>query len=887
MARALIMICLLFPFWYALCQGTVTFVDDFKTNKHNWLMCKNTELEAAITPKGYTLNNKSDLEQNAYHDLPMNPAADFTIEAILTRDFSKETYGFGIMFGGDGPGNLYEFLIESTGYYTFFKYEDYKYAEILPWKEVSGINPIGQQNALRVEHRQGTLHFFINGTEVTQFSNYKAMGSLYGLVVGRQSGITVHRLAVTYSPVTRPIVKLDTTALPDNFILKEDFDDNYMQWDNHKGHSEVKNGFYELSNPKESYLFWEDYAMFKVHDYSVESELRLISGSHVSPYGLLLGIKGWAGDYLQFSITANGFFRLTRNVDWEEETLVPWKFSSTIKSSAANVITVSRRNKSLYFYVNGVQVLKHADVKLAGNGVGWILTNDVRKVRVNYIRIRQPLHAVTNVADMTVSDRERLTANINSSAEEFGPVISPDGNSLYFTRDDNPGIQGLEKDDIWYSEYQDNQWSPATKMPAPLNNAGNCAVVSVSADNQTLLLRGDYDNDKTTVKESLYISHRTGENWERPAKVVIRGFRNKDHEEDFCLSNEETILISSIENNTSLGERDLYVSFLQPDNTWSEPANLGNVVNTTSNEFSPFLAADNTTLYYSSFGMPSYGKADIYVTRRLDDTWKNWSPPQNLGPIINTDLNDQGFTLAASGTEAYLSSEQNTAGKADIFKVKLPPPLQPEPVVLIYGKVYDSGTGKTIGSEIVYEDLASDEGRGRTRSDPNTGDYKIVLPYGEHYGLNASRDGYLPMSASVDIVEEKPYQEIELDLYLVPLRAGQNIVLNNLFFVAGSPEIVMKSYAELRKMVAIVKQYPSMKFTIAGHTDDGNGESARYLQKLSERRAEAVKNYFVTHGIQAERISTVGYGKDKPVAANDSNENRQKNRRVEFIVDAL
>ena len=97
----------------------------------------------------------------------------------------------------------------------------------------------------------------------------------------------------------------------------------------------------------------------------------------------------------------------------------------------------------------------------------------------------------------------------------------------------------------------------------------------------------------------------------------------------------------------------------------------------------------------------------------------------------------------------------------------------------------------------------------------------------------------------------------------------------------------MKSYPELRKMVAIVKQYPNMKFTIAGHTDDGNGENPRYLQKLSERRAEAVKNYFVTHGIHADRITTVGYGKDKPVAPNDSNDNRKLNRRVEFIVDSL
>jgi outer membrane protein OmpA-like peptidoglycan-associated protein len=311
------------------------------------------------------------------------------------------------------------------------------------------------------------------------------------------------------------------------------------------------------------------------------------------------------------------------------------------------------------------------------------------------------------------------------------------------------------------------------------------------------------------------------------------------------------------------------------------------VVNTSSNDFSPFLAADNMTLYYSSFGMPSFGKADIYVTRRLDDTWQNWSPPLNLGSAINTELNDQGFALAASGTEAYLSSEKNTAGRADLFKVKLQPPLQPQPVVLIYGKVFDSSTGLTMGTEIMYHDISTDKEIGATRSSAQTGEYKIVLPYGEHYGFNANRDGYMPLSENIDIVEKKSYQEIHMDLYLIPIRAGQNLVMKNLFFTPGSPAIAMKSYPELRKMAEIIKKYPTMKITIAGHTDDGNGESAKKLLKLSDRRAEAVKNYFVTRGVSAERIQTVGYGKERPLAPNKTDDDRQKNRRVEFIIDSL
>jgi outer membrane protein OmpA-like peptidoglycan-associated protein len=887
MKNAFLVICFLFPYTSSISQNIVTFYDDFKTNKNNWLVCNNAELVAAASPKGYSLTNKSASGQSVYRQLPMKHAGDFALETTITRDYDKENYGFGVMFGGSDPGNIFEFLIETTGAYTFFMYDNYEYKQIIPWTFVTGINPIGKPNTIKIENKKGILHFFVNGTELTQITNFHARGALHGFSIGKKSKLTVNSLKLTYIPSAEPVVMLDTTNLPRNFILNEEFNDNYMQWDLHADHSDIKNGYYELSNPKESYLFWEDYAMLKVRDYAVETELLLANGSQTSPYGLILGVKGGAGDYLEFSITNNGFFRLNKHVEWDAESLVSWKFCAAIKSNAPNVITASRRNDSLYFYINRRLVLRQKDIQLSGNGVGWLLASGIKKVNVNYIRIRQPLQTVVAGTDESLTGRQRLSDNVNSPAEEFAPVISPDGSMLYFTRDSNPDIHGLEKDDIWYSVYHDGEWSAATKVLTPLNNEGDCGVISVSVDNQTLLLRGDYDSDEETEKEELYISHFVKGGWEKPAKVIIDGFENKDNDEDFCLSGDKNILLSSFENEVSNGERDLFVSFLLPDNTWSTPRNLGKVVNTSSNDFSPFLAADNMTLYYSSFGMPSFGKADIYVTRRLDDTWQNWSPPLNLGSAINTELNDQGFALAASGTEAYLSSEKNTAGRADLFKVKLQPPLQPQPVVLIYGKVFDSSTGLTMGTEIMYHDISTDKEIGATRSSAQTGEYKIVLPYGEHYGFNANRDGYMPLSENIDIVEKKSYQEIHMDLYLIPIRAGQNLVMKNLFFTPGSPAIAMKSYPELRKMAEIIKKYPTMKITIAGHTDDGNGESAKKLLKLSDRRAEAVKNYFVTRGVSAERIQTVGYGKERPLAPNKTDDDRQKNRRVEFIIDSL
>jgi outer membrane protein OmpA-like peptidoglycan-associated protein len=872
-------------------QAPVTFTDDFKSNSNNWMSVRNTRVVATFSPKGYSIHNKGKSNELAYHQLPMDVTREYSIELNVTRDFKKENYGYGICFGGKDPGNIYELFIEASGSFTFYRFENFKYQGIIDWTFVTGIKDVGQPNRLKVVHKNGALHFFVNNIEVGSYKNFKPYGSLMGIGVGPESKITAHSLRVTYSPTAYRVAAVDTTSFPNNRILDETFADNRMRWDFHEGYSEIKNGYYELANPQtsDSYLFWEEYSMFKVLDFAVETEVEVLDGSHYDPYGILLGMKAGAGDYVEFAITNNGFLRLTRNVAWESETLVNWTFCPFIKSNAANLITAQRKNDSLYFYINNSLALAHSNINFSSNGVGWILSNGIKKLKVNYIRIRQPNQQLALADDQGyLSQREQLSTSINSASEEFSPVISPDGTTLYFTRDDNPGIGNLEKDDIWYSMLQNGQWSPCVKMPMPLNNQGDCSVVSVSADNQTLLLRGDYEMNDSIDNSGLYITHNTGQGWEKPQRLKIDGYKNDSRYEDFRLSHDKTILISSLENEQSVGERDLYVSFLKDGNVWSAPLNLGKTVNTTSEDFSPFLASDNITLYYASYGMPSYGKADIYMTRRLDDTWQNWSPPQNVGNCINTELNDEGFTLAANGTEAFVSSEKNTIGKADIFKVKLPPAVQPNPVVLIYGKVYDMSTKQTIGTEIVYEDLESEKELGKAYSHSKTGEYKIILPYGEHYGLNANLEGYLPLHENIDIVEKKPYQEIQVDLYLMPIRAGEHLVINNLFFAPGSPVIAMKSYPELRKVIAVLKKYQSMKITIAGHTDDAAGREGKgYLRKLSDRRANAVKNYFVQHGISEDRINAIGYGMEKPVASNDSEEGRAKNRRVEFIIDSM
>jgi len=156
------------------------------------------------------------------------------------------------------------------------------------------------------------------------------------------------------------------------------------------------------------------------------------------------------------------------------------------------------------------------------------------------------------------------------------------------------------------------------------------------------------------------LTHRIKGGWSVPIDVKVRDFKNKNKYGEFCMSNDQKTLIHAIEMNDTHGDQDLYVSFRLTNGEWSKPKNLGKNINTKGAENSPFLASDGVTIYFSTNGLPGYGKNDIFLSRRLDDSWTNWSEPENLGPSVNTPDFDAYFSIPASGDFAYLVSGENS-----------------------------------------------------------------------------------------------------------------------------------------------------------------------------------------------------------------------------------
>lgn len=490
---------------------------------------------------------------------------------------------------------------------------------------------------------------------------------------------------------------------------------------------------------------------------------------------------------------------------------------------------------------------------------------------------------------------EALDKNVNSEYSELNPLLSPDGKTLYFGRKNHPeNIGGVsDKEDIWYSELDsEGKWTLAKNMGAQFNNKSPNFINAISATpdgKSVIMLLGNKYDGKKKMQAGVSISSNVGGQWTKPVALNFVNEYNMSDKANYFLANNRKTLLMSIQRADSYGDRDLYVSFMRDDSVWTEPMNLGNVVNSQLEESAPFLAIDDVTLYFSSKGFSGLGGSDIYVSKRLDDTWTKWSEPENLGPTINSPQEDLFFNIPVKSDYAYFS--RGTENNTDIFRVSLPILKSPEPWATVIGKLVDSKTGKPLAAKIVYERLPDGADLGIAQSEPQTGNYEIHLPGGQLYGIRAEAPDYISESQTIDLRNLTADTRIHADFTLraiqvVPIEEKAIVRLNTIFFDFGKTVLKPESLPELERVVKLMNDKPAMTIEISGHTD--NIGSDEYNQKLSERRANAVLKFIISKGIDASRVTAVGYGEKKPLVSNDEEkEGREINRRVEFKIMKL
>lgn len=494
--------------------------------------------------------------------------------------------------------------------------------------------------------------------------------------------------------------------------------------------------------------------------------------------------------------------------------------------------------------------------------------------------------------------QQNLGKEINSPYYEINPVMNADGTALYFNRKFHPGNIGGVDDpaDIWISELQeDGTWSEAVNAGEPLNDESENLLIGFMDEGKALL---------THHKSGFAFSYFLDGKWLKPSPFNVPFFNNKGPEKSGSVSQNGRYIVFAIESFGTYGVEDLYVTQLRPDGSWSSLKNLGNVINTRFQEVTPMLAPDNRTLFFASNGHDGMGSFDIFKSERLDDSWRKWSEPENLGALINTDGADMSFSFLPDSEYAFMTSTIDSEGYSDIKRVRISAEFKidttqlertetvavrrtlpdPEEETSLDNIMYYSGVilNRKDRSPIVGD--VRFEGDGGLIIEAKSfvdGQFKVQLPKDHIWEMTIVANSFLKVDSTFEVSSTYDEQQINA-FYLEPLTVGNKIKLSNVLFYRGSANLVEGSEKEIQLLAETMRQNPNMEIFLEGHTDN-RGNFDLNLE-LSQQRVAVVEDLLIRMGVDASRIDGKGYGGTKPIASNDAERTRMLNRRVEFTV---
>lgn len=473
---------------------------------------------------------------------------------------------------------------------------------------------------------------------------------------------------------------------------------------------------------------------------------------------------------------------------------------------------------------------------------------------------------------------KNMGEEINAISDEYFPMLTADRSSIIFTRQEKGKLEY-----IFTSKYQDAHWSTAQPIVGKVNTdhyseGAHC----ISPDGKYLFFTG-CNRPEGKGSCDIYVSHLENGQWAAPHNLGSP-INTGAWEAQPAISPDGNTLYFVSNRRGGYGGNDIWYSTLNENGSWSEPKNMGSTINTPYDESTPFVHADNETIYFASNGWPGFGNKDLFMS--TVDNNGDRKVPINLGAPINDHLEQRALTVSMDGTTAYFAADRPDGfGGLDIYTCVLHPSIRPKPVGFVKGKVYDKHTGEAIKATINLTRLNNKQLVFHLEADYSDGSFLIPLPLGHSYALHVQHPSYLFNSQHFMLEDTLSSEHIyPIDVALEGINPGNSTTLNNIFFPVNESSLLPASETDLAELLSFMQLNKQVKIEISGHTDNSGKEKENQL--LSEKRAFAVYDYLLARGIEKKRMEYKGYGQNNPIADNSTEEGKQKNRRTDFKIIA-
>jgi outer membrane protein OmpA-like peptidoglycan-associated protein len=492
-------------------------------------------------------------------------------------------------------------------------------------------------------------------------------------------------------------------------------------------------------------------------------------------------------------------------------------------------------------------------------------------------QLKKIQHLIEHPVDARI---KRFGSSINTFTDEYWPFPSADDSTIYFTRIVQSDA-GYPFERLYYADRSDIGWQNANRLTIGDEVEVNEGTMSMTANGNLIFFTACGRPDGMGSCDVYYMLKISGK-WIGPInagpKVNTGGWDAQP-----SVSADGRFLFLSSSREGGFGKQDIWKCTINDVSNnlieFGESVNLGRGVNTPGSDFSPFIHADNRTLYFASTGHYGMGGSDLFISRFHD---KEWSKAQNLGYPINSIKDDDGLVVSPTAHLAVFSSNRTESLNLskDLYYMELPANFKPNQMGYLKGFVFNKKTKEKIYAEVELSMLGSTD-KQIVESDKKEG-FLTVIEAGRTYALNVSMPGFLFYSRHFDYDTPESFIDATIEnIFLEPIELNAKVVLNNIFFDFDSYELKNESEAELKKVVDFMRQNSTVKIEISGHTDTIGSED--YNLQLSEKRANEIADYLSVY-IDATRVEAVGYGSSKPISSNETEQGRQKNRRSELRV---